>query len=105
MKSVYSRIFVTVIIASLLMLGLGTAVSFLMVSQRIERLAGQDAAHVAAAAAAAIDHGGESALRDWLRRRMRASRQRPGAVVGTPRGPTSSAATCPRGLRRARRRC
>ena len=44
MKSVYSRIFVTVIIASLLMLGLGTAVSFLMVSQRIERLAGQEVA-------------------------------------------------------------
>ena len=76
MKSVYSRIFVTVIIASLLMLGLGTAVSFLMVSQRIERLAGQDAAHVAAAAAAAIDHGGESALRDWLR----AEDARPGSA-------------------------
>lgn len=67
MKSVYGRIFLTVSIASLLMLGLGTAVSFLMVSQRIERLAGHDAAHVAAAAAAAIDRGGEEALRDWLR--------------------------------------
>lgn len=66
MKSVYVRIFVTVSIASLLMLALGTAVSFLMVSQRIERLAGHDAAHVAAAAAAAIDRGGEAALRDWL---------------------------------------
>lgn len=66
MKSVYSRIFVTVGIASLLMLALGTAVSFVMVSQRIERLAGHDAAHVAAAAAAAIDRGGEVALRDWL---------------------------------------
>jgi two-component system sensor histidine kinase CpxA len=66
-KSVYGRIFVTVSIASLLMLGLGTAVSFLMVSERIERLAGHDAAHVAAAAAAAIDRGGEAALRDWLR--------------------------------------
>ena len=54
MKSVYGRIFLTVSIASLLMLSLGTAVSFLMVSERIERLAGQDAAHVAAAAAAAI---------------------------------------------------
>ncbi|MGE0583482.1 MAG: sensor histidine kinase [Steroidobacteraceae bacterium] len=67
MKSVYGRIFLTVSIASLLMLGLGTAVSFLMVSERIERLAGHDAAHVAAAAAAAIDRGGEAALRDWLR--------------------------------------
>lgn len=74
MKSVYGRIFLTVSIASLLMLGLGTAVSFLMVSERIERLAGQDAAHVAAAAAAAIDRGGEPALRDWLR----AEEARPG---------------------------
>ena len=67
MKSVYGRIFLTVGIASLVMLGLGTVVSFLMVSQRIERLAGNDAAHVAAGAAAAIDRGGEVALRDWLR--------------------------------------
>ncbi len=76
MKSVYGRIFLTVGIASLLMLGLGTAASFLMVSQRIERLAGHDAAHVAAAAAAAIDRGGEAALRDWLR----AEDARPGDV-------------------------
>lgn len=66
MKSVYSRIFVIVSVASLLMIGLGTVVSFLMVSQRIERLAGHDAAHVAAAAARAVDRGGERGLREWL---------------------------------------
>jgi len=65
-KGVYGRIFLTVSVASLVMIALGTMVSFLMVSQRIERLSGHDAAHVAAAAAAAIDRGGERGLRAWL---------------------------------------
>lgn len=67
MRSVYGRIFITVGIASLLMLALGTAATFLRMSQRLDRISGPQAAHAAAAAAAAIDRGGEPALRDWLR--------------------------------------
>jgi two-component system sensor histidine kinase CpxA len=66
-KGVYGRIFLTVGVATLLMLAIGTTASFLLVSQRIGRIAGDDAAHAAAAAAAAVDRGGAPALRSWLR--------------------------------------
>lgn len=66
MKGVYGRIFFTVVIATLVMLVIGSAASFLIVSERIGRIAGQDTAHAAAAAAAAVDRGGEAALRAWL---------------------------------------
>ncbi|MCW5573399.1 MAG: hypothetical protein KIT37_10260, partial [Steroidobacteraceae bacterium] len=67
MRGVYGRIFVTVGIASLLMLALGTAATFVRMSQRIDRISGPETAHAAAAAAAAIERGGEPALREWLR--------------------------------------
>lgn len=66
MKGVYGRIFLTVGVATLLMLAIGTAASFLMVSQRLGRLAGEDTARAAAAAAASVDRGGMAALRAWL---------------------------------------
>jgi len=66
MKGVYGRIFLTVGVATLLMLAIGSTASFLIVSQRIGRIAGEDTAHAAAAAAASVDRGGVAALRAWL---------------------------------------
>lgn len=66
MKSVFSQIFVTIGIGSLVMLLLGTSASFLIVSDRLDRLSGPRTAHLAAEAAAQAHDGGREGLRRWL---------------------------------------
>jgi two-component system sensor histidine kinase CpxA len=67
MNSVWRRIFVTSGIAGLVMLALGTLLTFALIGERISDVAGARTGEIAEQAALALHAGGETGLAQWLR--------------------------------------